>query len=88
MNNKCVIAKCNGKVVPEYSESQTNDTMKYLQGLFNIDKYFNENKLSEKKHAHLEKYYRLQSSIDEVLDRSKYNKVDLGGLFKFMVAKS
>lgn len=59
--------------------------MRYLQGLFNIEKYFTENKIVNGTHAHKEVYQNLQDSVDKILNRSKYNKVDLGNLFSFMV---
>ena len=31
-------------MMAEYSEHQTNDTLRYLQGLFDIQKYLHENK--------------------------------------------
>lgn len=31
-------------MIPEYSESQTNDTLRYLQGLFNVKKHIHESK--------------------------------------------
>lgn len=84
VKNKCVVSKCKGKVVPEYSEAQTNDTMRYLQGLFNIEKYFIENKMTSGEHPHWREYNRVKEVVDQVLDRSKYNKVHLGDLFSFM----
>ena len=30
VNNKCVTTTCKGKMVPEYSEYATNDTLRYL----------------------------------------------------------
>jgi hypothetical protein len=52
VKDKCVISNCKGKVIPEYSESQTNDTMRYLQGLFNLEKYYTENKITDRVHPH------------------------------------
>ena len=36
INNKCVMSTCKGKINPEYSEKATNDTLRYLSGLFNV----------------------------------------------------
>jgi DNA Polymerase alpha zinc finger len=47
VNNKCVTNTCKGKMVPENSEFATNDTLRYLQGLFNVKKYIHENKLGK-----------------------------------------
>jgi hypothetical protein len=74
----------------EYSEQNTNDTLRYLNGLFNVEKYNNENKNSNsannKSNSHVDsnEFFYLKSIVDEVLSKSKYNKVDLGNLFSFM----
>lgn len=34
----------------EYSEQQTNDTLRYLQGLFNVRKHIHERKLGQQEH--------------------------------------
>ena len=44
INGRCIIMTCKGKMIPEYSEFATNDTLRYLQGLFNVMKYIHENK--------------------------------------------
>ena len=35
-------------MVPEASEFQTNETLRYLQALFNVKKYLHENKIMDK----------------------------------------
>ena len=82
--DKCLNQKCSGKMTAEYSEYQTNDTMRYLQGLFNVQKYNTENKQTSKNHPHEDEYARLQMLVDGVLGKSQYNKVDLGSIFGFM----
>lgn len=42
VNQKCNVVGCKGRVRAEVSEEQSNDTLRYLQGLFNVDKYKNE----------------------------------------------
>lgn len=68
-----------------FSERTTNDTLRYLQGLFDIDKYrveSNEGKLNE---IPFEKQFdEVKALVDDVMNHSKYNKVDLGSLFNFM----
>ena len=75
-------------MIPDYSEYATNDTLRYLQGLFNIKKYIHENKIpkeSEGEIPNISKYGQLQSKVDSILNRSKYNKVDLHNIFAFML---
>lgn len=77
---------CKGKMTPEYSEFATNDTLRYLQGLFNIVKYLHENK-EQKKEEEIPffiQYAELKAKVDFVMSRSKYNKVDLKNIFGFM----
>ena len=73
-------------MVAEYPEQQTNDTLRYLQGLFNVKKFILEHKTSEsnKTIPNEEQFKVLQERVDAVMRRSKYNKVDLGQLFGFM----
>jgi hypothetical protein len=87
INNRCVVTTCKGKMIPEYSEFVTNDTLRYLQGLFNVRKYIHESKLSKQEHEviNYEEFTRLKAKVDSVLNRSKYNKVDLKSIFSFMV---
>ena len=77
---------CKGKMIPEYSEFATNDTLRYLQGLFNVKKYIHENKDTRREDEipNFHKYAELKSKVDFVLNRSKYNKVDLKNIFSFM----
>lgn len=89
IKEKCVVATCKGKVAPEYSEQQTNDTLRYLEGLFNVKKYMHENKIDKTVlHKDSEVYENLQKKVTSVLERSKYNKVDLRNIFSFMTAKA
>ena len=71
-------------MVAEYPEQQTNDTLRYLQGLFNVKKFILEHKTLESKIPNEEQFKVLQERVDAVMRRSKYNKVDLGQLFGFM----
>ena len=66
------------------AESQVNDTLRYLQGLFNADKFKHELKLTEEMIPHEQMLQEVKRQVDGVLDRSKYNKVDLRELFSFM----
>jgi hypothetical protein len=77
---------CKGKMIPEYSEFATNDTLRYLQGLFNVMKYIHENKESKKEDEvpFYIQYAELKAKVDFVMNRSKYNKVDLKNIFAFM----
>lgn len=88
VNNKCVTQTCKGKMVAEYSEFQTNDTLRYLQALFNVKKYLHEHKIMDKQASevpYFQSFDKLQSKVDATLDRSKYNKVDLKNIFSFML---
>lgn len=76
-------------MTPEYSEFATNDTLRYLQGLFNVKKYLHENSTKddtrkENDIPNFHKYQDLKAKVDFVLNRSKYNKVDLKNIFSFM----
>lgn len=86
VNNRCVVPKCKGKMVPDYSEFATNDTLRYLQGLFNVRKFIHEHKKQQQEHevSHFSEFKALQAKVDQILNRSKYNKVDLGNIFSFM----
>jgi transcriptional regulatory protein LevR len=56
-----------------------------LQGLFDVEKYLVES--SEKKHVDIpfeSEFRRIKVLVDDVMNHSKYNKVDLGSLFSFM----
>ena len=69
--NKCVTSTCKGKTVAEYSEYATNDTLRYLQGLFNVKKHLHENKkdlqMTEAEVPHAAKYAKLHSKVESVL---------------------
>ena len=88
MNNRCNVVGCKGRVrAVNVSEEKANDTLRYLEGLFNMDKYQTELKLNKNKSNQGEKQElpphlvntleNIKPFIDEVLTRSKYNKVDL-----------
>ena len=89
LNNRCMVAGCKGRVRSMVSESQANDTLRYLQGLFHVEKYLNELKMTRAdagdKIPHEQMLDEVRSYVDKVLDRSKYNKVDLSEIFSFMV---
>lgn len=49
--NRCMVIGCKGRVSvahPHPNEAQTNDTLRYLQGLFNVTKYKNELAVNKK----------------------------------------
>lgn len=90
LNGRCNNQGCKGRVLAKLSEQQANDTLRYLQGLFNVDKYLNELHMSQKKDKenmstnkltanipHQEMLATVMAHIDDVLNKSKYNKVDL-----------
>jgi hypothetical protein len=77
------------------SEEQSNDTLRYLQGLFNVDKYKSElmlrnkaNKEAAENIPHQEMLRSILPKINEVLNHSGYNKVDLSKIFGFMTMAS
>ena len=92
--SRCMVTGCKGRIVATISESQANDTLRYLQGLFNVDKYLNELQLKQKKGdkenlnlkniPHRAMLEEVSKHIDQMLDHSKYNKVDLSQIFSFM----
>lgn len=90
MNNKCIVKGCKGKMNPEYSELRINDTLRYLEGLFNVKKFLIENEKFRKKYErhdqvpNYKSFSTLQKKVDEFMGRSSYNKVDLGNIFSFM----
>ena len=43
VNSKCVNGTCKGKLNGEITERQANDTIRYLCGLFDVEKYMHEN---------------------------------------------
>ena len=40
--------------------------------------------MKESEVFYYETFNNLQAKVDQIMDRSKYNKVDLGNIFKFM----
>ena len=73
------------------NESKTNDTLRYLQGLFDVPKYIQEHprkpdnsSRTEEDIPNLQVFKNLKRIVDDVLTTSKFNKVDLGALFSFM----
>ena len=43
VGGKCVNSSCKGKLKGEIDERQANDTIRYLSGLFDVEKYMREN---------------------------------------------
>ena len=91
LNNRCAVIGCKGRVrAQNVSEEKANDTLRYLEGLFNADKFESEKKLNKAKAdvvitpSLMRTLANVKPFIDDVLQRSKYNKVDLGSLFNFM----
>ena len=79
-------------------EEQANDTLRYLQGLVNVEKYKNEIDLHKKPDQraantvkqeinipHKDLLDSIKPYIDDFLSHSKYNKVDLSHIFSFMM---
>jgi len=53
VNNRCVNVACKGKVRGEFNEKVTNDTLRYLHGLFDWQKHKTENKIKHNEvHPH------------------------------------
>ena len=69
-----------------FTEKITNDTLRYLQGHFDVKKYQSENKEVDihREIPYEEEFVRIKKLVDDVIEHSKYNKVDLGALFSFM----
>ena len=44
MNNKCNVAGCKSRVKADCTELQVNDTLRYLQTLFDVKRYADEQK--------------------------------------------
>jgi len=99
LKGKCNVVGCKGRVRAEVPEEQANDTLRYLQGLVNVEKYKNEIDLHKKPEQrgntgavkqeinipHKDMLDSIKPYIDEFLDHSKYNKVDLPQIFSFMM---
>ena len=83
---RCVNVGCKGRVVAErFSERATNDSLRYLQGLFDVNRYKIEQGCSKIDEVPFEaEFTSIRRLVDEVISQSKYNKVDLGALFSFM----
>ena len=48
LNNRCAVIGCKGRVKAlSVSEEKANDTLRYLEGLFNLDKFESEQKLNK-----------------------------------------
>ena len=82
---------CKGRLDGTVNERKANDTIRYLQGLFDVPKFVQEHpkKLDGSPMDEVEVPYRnefanLKAVIDRVGQKSKYNKVDLNQLFSFM----
>ena len=88
INGKCIQPACKGKVTATLSEKLLNDTLRYLQGLFDVEKYKRENpsKDHEQLRVHEDQFAELKAIVDAALDESKYNKVDLGSIFSMIAA--
>jgi hypothetical protein len=44
VNSKCNVLGCKARVKPQVSEMAVNDTLRYLQSLFDVEKFCRENK--------------------------------------------
>ena len=96
VDGRCVVRACKGRVVADrFTERATNDSLRYLQGLFDVEKYITEQASANNAGAgataanqdsqpHEMEFKKIKKLIDEVIDRSGYNKVDLSVLFSFM----
>jgi hypothetical protein len=92
VNQRCVNGTCKGKLDGEINERKANDTLRYLQGLFDVPKFIIEHPrksdgnelMTESDIPNIHTFNNLKSIVDLVVGRSKYNKVDLNTLFSFM----
>lgn len=83
---------CKNRVKADVSELQVNDTLRYLQTLFDGKKYIDEqkpqpndqNRMELRDISNLKMLQETKPYVDEVLQKSKFNNVDLGQLFKFI----
>ena len=90
INGRCIQPTCKGKVSATLSEKLLNDTLRYLHGLFDVEKYKREN-FSKKDQeptleVHGEEFSELKAIVDDALGESKYNKVDLNQIFSLIAA--
>jgi len=91
VNQRCVNGTCKGKLDGEINERKANDTLRYLQGLFDVPKFIQEHPrkfdgepMAESDIPNIHTFNNLKSIVDLVVSRSKYNKVNLNTLFGFM----
>lgn len=75
----------------DISESQVNDTLRYLSTLFDAKKYVDEqrpvnpsDRVELPDIANKKVLDEVKPFVDHVLQKSKFNNVDLGALFKFI----
>lgn len=68
VSHKCNVLGCKARVKPVVSEMQVNDTLRYLQSLFDVDKYCREMKEKEKEQiGHANILADIKVHIDQVL---------------------
>jgi len=92
VNQRCVNGTCKGRIDGVINESKTNDTLRYLQGLFDVPKFIQEHprkpgsnsSRTEADIPNIDVFNNLKKIVDNVLATSKFNKVDLNALFSFM----
>ena len=87
IDGRCFNTACKGRVMSDrFTEKITNDTLRYLQGLFDVKKYHIENKVEINKRdvPYEDEFVKIKKLVDDVIEHSKYNKVDLNALFSFM----
>ena len=96
VNQRCTNGTCKGKLDGDINERKANDTLRYLQGLFDVPKFIQENPrkfaergseaepMTEADIPNIHTFKNLKAIVDRVVSRSKYNKVDLNALFSFM----
>jgi hypothetical protein len=70
------------------SEKLLNDTLRYLHGLFDVEKYKRENQSKDHTcfEVHEGEFAEVKAIVDAALEESKYNKVDLNQIFSLMAA--
>lgn len=91
INGRCILPTCKGKVQATISEKLLNDTLRYLHGLFDVEKYKREHPSKDAKdlewlQVHEEEFAQLKAIVDAALEESKYNKVDLNQIFSLIAA--
>lgn len=82
---------CKNRVKADISESQVNDTLRYLSTLFDAKKYVDEqrpanpdDRVELNNIANKQVLDQAKPFVDRVLQNSKFNNVDLAALFKFI----